>query len=200
MWKIIRKIKSETPIGEFWDTFPYNFKFCCTHYVGTSYQCGVTGQFVPDSDRRKQVAAVEKQLQISSLETRYANISKQDLKSAAEMYIYLNTCASGTDGFDLWFKPWFSFYNNLFKTQSAEQIILVLSRMIKTKSFHNKDGKVRAKKLFKRAASLLSLRYRKIQNFLPQRQDRNEFDKGNQELSSEDCTYLLCVTLLQSHF
>ena len=62
------------------------------------------------------------------------------------------------------FKSWILFYVDvdLFLTQSADKIILTLNRMMKTETSHDKDGKLRAKKLPQRTAHLL----KEIGNFL----------------------------------
>ena len=88
------------------------------------------------------------------------------LKSAAEMFIYLNICP-GTFGLDSsnymeqWFKSWFTFYQDLFRTQTPSQIILTLNRLMK-----NKSDRVMNQELFKKAATLFSLKYEIFQNML----------------------------------
>ena len=97
-------------------------------------------------------------------------MTKEELSSAAEMFIYLNTCP------DSYFKSWFTFYKDLFLTQSADQITLTLNRMIKTKSLHSKaskDGNLRAEKLLKRTSELFSLKFEDIQAFLYEKTIRN---------------------------
>ena len=87
--------------------------------------------------------------------------TNEELKTAAEMFLYLNTCPDSS-----WFKSWSLFYKDLFLTQPADKIILTLNRMVKTETSDDKDGKLRAKKLLQRAAQLLSLQYEDIGNFL----------------------------------
>ena len=108
-----------------------------------------------------QVKAVEQKLQIESSEQIDESLTIGELKTAAEMFLYLNTCPDSS-----WFKSWYSFYKDLFLTQSADQIILTLNRMMKTETAQDKDGKRIARKLFQRAASLLSLQFEKIGSLL----------------------------------
>ena len=116
-----------------------------------------------------QVEAVEKQLDIDPIELTYPNVTKKDLTTAAELFIYLNICPDKihTDktlsNLQQWFKSWFIFYNDLFQTQTPYHIILTLNRIIKSSRLQEtKDVK-----LFKKAASLFSLKYEEIQRMLP---------------------------------
>ena len=80
--------------------------------------------------------------------TRFENMTAEDLKIAAEIFIYMNTCPLKE-----WFLSWRLFYNNLFETKFPDQIILTLNRLLKSKDttfLHINQ------KLFKKAMSLLS--------------------------------------------
>ena len=106
-----------------------------------------------DDVRVKQVKAVEQQLQLESSERILETLTNEELRTAAEMFTYLNTCP------DSWYMSWSSFYRDLFLTQPADQIILTLNRMMKTaKTSQNKDDILGAEKLFNRTSSLLSLK------------------------------------------
>ena len=107
-----------------------------------------------------KVKAVEQMLNIESTEQINDTLTNEELKTAAEIFLYLNTCPSSM------FKSWILFYEDLFLTQPADKIILTLNRMMKTETSHDKDGKLRAKKLLQRTAQLLSLQYEDIGNFL----------------------------------
>ena len=112
-----------------------------------------------------QVKAVEQKLKIESSELineTWTNANEK-LQTAGEMFLLLNSCP------DFRFKSWSSFYNDLFLTQSADQIILTLNRMMKTDTSHahDKDGKLRAEKLMKRASRVMSLHYEQIQGLRP---------------------------------
>ena len=115
-----------------------------------------------------QVLAVEEKLGIESSEQTLENMSRDDLKIAAQMYIYLIMCPATDDSsIQQWFNSWSTFYKNFFATQSPDQIILSLNRMTKVQPLSDVDGKVRAEKLFRKATSLLNLKYGDFQRLLP---------------------------------
>ena len=101
------------------------------------------------SGRLSQVKVVEQKLQIESSEQIIEALTNDELKTAAELFVYLNMCP-GT------IKPWIKFYKDLFQTQSPNQIILTLNRLIKgtrtpqNEYFHNLGEKFlnRVKSLF----------------------------------------------------
>ena len=102
-------------------------------------------------------------MELESSKMRYNNVKADSLKIASEMFIYLNTCPGKLDAkwyssqyFEVWFQAWYKFYENLFKTDSPEQIILTLNRMMKGNNYRNKDGRIMAEKLLKKTAALLS--------------------------------------------
>ena len=88
------------------------------------------------SGRSSQVKVVEQKLQIESSEQIIETLTNDELKTAAELFVYLNMCP-GT------IKPWIKFYKDLFQTQSPDQIILTLNRLMKgtrtpqNEYFHN---------------------------------------------------------------
>ena len=109
------------------------------------------------------VKAVEQNLNIESSEQINDNLTNEELKTAGEMFLFLSTCP------DSWFKSWSSFYTDLFLTESTDQIILTLNRLIKTEMLQDKEAKVRAEKLMKRSMSLMSLKYEQIQRWRPEK-------------------------------
>ena len=117
-----------------------------------------------------QVKAVEQKLQIESSEHINYTLKTEELKTAGELFLYLNNCPKQ---FSIWLTSW-RFYEDLFLTQPADQIILTLNRMMKTKIPQDKDATVRAEKLMKRISSLMSLSFEKIQTLLPGKTSRNE--------------------------
>ena len=119
-----------------------------------------------------QVKNVEQMLQVESFELNNETLTNEELKMAAEMFLYLISCPN------LWFKFWFSFYSEFFLAESADQILLTLNRMTKISSPHNRDGKIRAVKLLLRTASLLSLQFEEIQRLLPEKEVANESPMG----------------------
>ena len=87
--------------------------------------------------------------------------------------IYLKNCP-GDDDSRKWFQSWSNFYTDLFQTQTADQIILTLNRMIKTQ-----DGRVMSEKVLKRIAAILALKYEAIQSMLIPEHAKNTSEKGN---------------------
>ena len=77
-----------------------------------------------DDSIMPQVKAVEQILNIESSEQINDNKTNEDLKIAAEMFLYLFMCPETI-------KPWTVFYKDLFLTQSPDQkIILTLNRVL----------------------------------------------------------------------
>ena len=74
-----------------------------------------------------QVKAVEQMLHFESSEQINATFTKEDLQTAAELFLYLDMCPDTM-------KPWILFYKDTFLNQSPDQIILSLNRLIKGKS------------------------------------------------------------------
>ena len=99
-----------------------------------------------------KVPEIERQLKMKSSDIIYKNISTENLKTAAEMYIYLITCP-GNDELQDWFKLWSTFYIDLFQNKSANQIILTLNRVMKQNTEENKKSSVG--KIFKKLGKLL---------------------------------------------
>ena len=146
---VVKKVKSETSL----DIVMY---------------CNNNRNMFNDNNKRLQVKAVEEMLQIKSSEQILETLTNEDLKNAAEMFLYLNTCP------DLWFKSWASFYKDLFLAQPPDKIILTLNRMTK---YRTKDGKQRAEKLLQRIKILLSLKFEEIQRLLQKKEFRIEYVK-----------------------
>ena len=132
-------------------------------------------------DMLSQVKKVEQILNIETSEQINDTLTNEDLKTAARLFIHLNFCPN------LWFKFWYSFYTELFQTQSTDQIILTLNRMtkLKGKGTQVKDGNMRAAKLLKRIASKISLRYKDIQR-LTKKEQLNNIKEEHQNLNISD--------------
>ena len=185
---------TDLSIDNFWSLIK-NIKVAT--YDTTSKVCQNDGLFKSDDDKFDQVMAMEKELQTESSEWRYENMTSEDLQTAAEMFIYLNICHLDNSNYinfhltpteiarKLWFKSWSIFYVDIFLTQPADQIILTLNRMMKTKTSQNKDDITRAEKLFKRTTDLLSLNYEQIQSMMPGQKVRNGSVK-NQNLKIQN--------------
>ena len=111
---------------------------------------------------------LEQKLQIESSEQINESMTKEELKTAGEMFIYLTSCPK-LEVDMIWFKTWSSLYTDLFLTKSADQIILTLNRLMKTEIIQDKDARVRAEKLFLRTMSLMPLKYELIQRLRPEK-------------------------------
>ena len=141
LWNVVRKVKANTSID---------------------LNCNRDGLYsIALSD---QVAAVEKELGVEAYTQLLKNITFAELKAAAEMYLYLNTCPR-TDELKFWFKEWIKFFEELFKT-SPQHIILTLNRLINNDSAQNMEVKRMAEQLFKRITSLFSINFEDLQNLL----------------------------------
>ena len=99
-------------------------------------------------------------------EKKNENITSEELETAAKMFIFLNSCPFDDNSVE-WFKSWHLFYKDLFHTQSPDQIILTLNRMMKIKTPQDKNGKGRVKKLLQKTATFMSLQFDRIRNFIP---------------------------------
>merc|ERR1711884_431985 len=79
MWKKARMVKVEKSIG---------------------LNCARTGLYHDESDKLSTLIAFEKSMQITSTDEIIPNMKQENLKIAAEIFIYLNICDGN-------FKPWF---------------------------------------------------------------------------------------------
>ena len=66
-----------------------------------------------------QMEKVECELKITSNEQIMENMTAENLKKAAEMFLYVNSCPDPL-------KSWFLFYINLFERESPDQGIMIL--------------------------------------------------------------------------
>ena len=140
VWKVVKNIKSEFSLD---------------------LECRLSPDLLLYDDKMSQVNLLEDQLGIESTEVRFENIGRENLKTAAEIYIYLNTCPDSL-------KPWFLFYHDLFHDQEPNQIILTLNRMMKSRRTSENENFLNiAKTVFKEASTLLSLKYEEIQSLNP---------------------------------
>ena len=115
--------------------------------------------------RTAQVDKVFRYLKINPSKNSMETMTETKLKTAAEMFVYLNSCS------DL-FKPWLVFYTELFQNKSPRHIILTLNRILKVDTTQeNQNFRIIAMKLMKRASTLLSLKYKKVQNIISGQSD-----------------------------
>ena len=97
-----------------------------------------------DNIIKAQIEKLEKQLKIKPSQFAFENMTSEELKPAAEMFLFMGVCP-GT------LKPWFVFYKNLFEKDSPHQILLTLNRLMKgTRSKQNRYFLDLAQSLFKR--------------------------------------------------
>ena len=113
-----------------------------------------------------QVIKVEKYLNIKSPSSIINNIPKKYLETAAEIFLYLNSCPFSTIS-KQWYKSWFIFFNDLFKTQQPDKIILTLNRLMKSNTEKNRHVKLMASKLMEKATILMELKNEELRRMLP---------------------------------
>lgn len=122
------------------------------------------------------IDAIEEELNISSSKIIFPNWTNAELKSVADMFLYLNSCSDQL-------KPWFLFYTDLFTKKSAEEIILTLNRILKgNESPKNKDFKNIGMKLFERSYDLFSLKHKEIKMMIKGRRNSTWFENLNKIL------------------
>ena len=122
------------------------------------------------------IDAIEGELNISSSKIIFPNWTNAELKSVADMFLYLNSCSDQL-------KPWFLFYTDLFTKKSAEEIILTLNRILKgNESPKNKDFKNIGMKLFERSYDLFSLKHKEIKMMIKGRRNSTWFENLNKIL------------------
>jgi len=122
-WEVVRNIKLGIPFNK--------------------TNCGSDGlyTFSPSNNLQGEVEAIEQLLKMESSAQRLTNLTREDLKMASEIYLYLNTCPHVL-------KTWFLFYEELFLRESMDMIVLTLNRLMKGAS--NYFFRVVAKKLFEK--------------------------------------------------
>ena len=102
------------------------------------------------------VTTFEETLNVKSSEIILGNMTDTTLKTAAEMFLYVNSCT-------YLLTPWLSFCKNLFENESPSTILLSLNRMLKVgDTRENRDLKTIVKKLFQKSNSLFSLKYGEV--------------------------------------
>ena len=125
-----------------------------------SYErCEVYESVLYEKDMMKsQIEDLSKVLNLNSSGDVDTDVTDSTLKTAAEMFLYLNSCPD-----DL--RSWFLFYEDLLSKKSLEVILLQLNRILKGGySQNNKKLKTIAKKVFERVTILFSSKYKEIQN------------------------------------
>ena len=116
LWSVVKKLKRETPLDKTCN-LPNNDLY---GYVDISSQVSVFGN----------------QLGIKSSELRFENMTRKDLTTAAEMFIFLTMCPGvynkelPAGGLKRRFIAWFTFYEDLLKNQSPDKILLTLNLLL----------------------------------------------------------------------
>ena len=103
------------------------------------------------------IISLEQQLNIKSYEIIFANISRDTLEAAAEMFLFLNSCSE-------YLETWLSFYTDLFMTKAPDEIVLALNRIMNHDN-KNRDGNI-ALELFKKVTKIMKLKYEEIQKII----------------------------------
>ena len=136
IWKVVKDIRSKTMF----------LRVC------NSMQSKV---LFTETDIQLNMRAFEEKIQINSTDVS-ENMTDNQLKEAAQMFIYLNFCPDSLN-------PWFLFYKELFKNKSTNVIALTLNRILKGNISDETDNlKKIAKTLLNELTSLLSLQYQYI--------------------------------------
>ena len=106
------------------------------------------------TERLDILQKLEKELKLESPEStkRLDNITNMQLKKAASMFIYLNSCSNSL-------RPWFIFFNGLFLNKvPLDQILLSLNTLSKADN-PNKDLSQIAKTLLEKTQSLIRRKF-----------------------------------------
>ena len=136
MWEIVKNLKVRFPLN----------KYCPGPVVG----------FYGDIEVQENIEILEKELQIESSELVFENITDANLKAAAEMFLYLNSCS------DIIIK-WLLLYKDLYQDKSPDQIVLTLNRILKGANTHqNEEFKKIAYRLLKNTAAVFPFNYQQI--------------------------------------
>ena len=99
------------------------------------------------------IRAVELKLKFVSSDLIFQNITDEKLATAAEMFLYLNSCT-----FEL--MSLVQFFNDLFMNQNPDLIILTLNRILKIKESPATKGLIKVvQALFKQVTRLFSRKY-----------------------------------------
>ena len=115
----------------------------------------------PDDGFLDKVIAVQEKLNIETSESLFENMPRQHLKTASEMFLYLDVKMEPVT------KMWLEFFGNLFETESANHIILALNRLMRKTVTGSNSNFIVIEKLFRKATILLKLKNQEIQSMLP---------------------------------
>ena len=135
VWKVVRKIKLGVSFG----------KTCSSDAL---YK-----------DIDSNIDEVERILEVTASDERFGNVTDSSLKTAADMFLYLNSCNENL-------RPWFIFYTDLIRNKSPNEIILTLNRILKNQNnLADKDLINIARKLFDKLSSTFTMQFQDIQSY-----------------------------------
>ena len=140
LWQIIKRYKENYIID---NTAALSSKDC---FIMTS------SVLEHNEDIDINLKEIENKLGIKASTEIQKNISKETLKTAAEMFLYLNLCAKST------MFQWIQFYTNLLQNASPDMIVIALNRILVAAKFSGAEASV-GTKVFIYVAMKLSLKY-----------------------------------------
>ena len=122
-----------------------------TQYIDEKCPTASSSSLHESSVIESQVKSVGKELGINPNTPAKNNLTKNQMKVAAEMFLYLIACPKPI-------QPWLLFYSNLFQNHSPDEIMLKLNRALKIKENTQQNEGLRrvSKKVFKKLLSFVS--------------------------------------------
>ena len=126
----------------------------CEYESRNSY---FANSFLSDLNIKENINNLHHEIKVEPSEIKSLDIDPSTLKSAAEMFIYLNFCPKL-----LVISPWRKFYRDLFVKHSPDMFILTLNRIMITS--RNKEGMSNVPEhLLRMIRETLQLQHQKIQ-------------------------------------
>lgn len=113
---------------------------------------------ISDKDIESQVGILGQLYNCS--EKSFVSMRDENLKTASEMFIYLVSCCELS-------RPWFLFYEDLFKNQPPNQIILTINRLLKKSKLSNEKSLENiTSQLWQKIVKKISLKFEQIQGLI----------------------------------
>ena len=150
-----------------------------------------------DTNQEQVIKLFQDALKIKNVQNfNLQNMTNNELKVPAALFLKLIICPQH-------FKPWFSFFSDLFQKESADHIVLSLNRILKnTNSMQTNDLKAIANKLLERLTTLYSLKYLKLLNM--NHTDYHKGDYNSEEMEGKynifNIIYVFSIILLLTDF
>ena len=137
LWNIIKKIK-----------IAFTTNSCNQGMISDKHiesQVGILGQLID---------------KYNCSEKSFVSMRDENLKTASEMFIYLVSCCELS-------RPWFLFYEDLFKNQPPNQIILTINRLLKKSKLSNEKSLENiTSQLWQKIVKIISLKFEQIQGLI----------------------------------